>query len=107
MAIDTQTTLSAAMMVGLVGLNGKIVYDWLKVRKNGNGNGVPAECSKKHAEIDSHIAVTEGRLNNIDARLQKGDEKMSTIHGELSDMSGDIKVLLDRSMRRREGDERS
>jgi len=107
MAIDTPTALNAAMMGGLVLLNGKIVYDWLKIRKNGNGNGdgVPPECSRKHAIIDSHLAVTDSKLDTIDERLRKGDEKMSAIHGELNDMGRDIGVLLDRSDRRRESDE--
>jgi len=104
MAIDANTTAQALMLGGLVTLNGKIVYDWLRNRRNGT-NGAPPGCHEKHSQIDSRLAVIDEKIQQNADDLDRGNEKFAEIATTLTDMNKSIGILLDRADRRRSTDE--
>jgi len=71
--------LAGVTVFGVLTLNGKIVYDWLLNRRNGNGNGkyIASDlCIEKHKTIDN--------------RLNKGDARFETILTEMKNINQKI-----------------
>jgi len=104
MALDPNTPALLVIGAGVVSINCKIVWDWFKNRRNGT-NGLPPGCSARHSEIDGHLRVIDERIDANAKALAKGDKKFAHISEVLGDMDGNIKVLLDRSQRRRATDD--
>ncbi|MHC4106102.1 MAG: hypothetical protein ACYSR9_14260, partial [Planctomycetota bacterium] len=74
-------TLEKALLVcgaALVGLNGKIVFDWLKARKNGGIKLSATDCPM-HGQHHEDIAELKQCTRHLKSEVAVQDERTQTI----------------------------
>ena len=73
------------------GVGGRILFDWLK------GNRVPVSIPPEQAfdpgRCNAHQAVLE-KLEAHEKRLDKGENRFTKIQEDVTEIKGDIKLLL-------------
>jgi hypothetical protein len=103
-------TLEKALWLGaaaMVGLNGKIVFDWLRAKRNGRSGAtcpLHEQCQSEvsdlkrcTAHMKSELAVQDERTETILKRLDDGREDFRIMRGEISDIKVSLGELAGRA----------
>ena len=78
---------------GLVGLNGKIVYDWLKQRKTGQEKQYCPLHTPHHEDIEGLKRCTMVLKGDVSRHEVLLTERTTEIFKKLDESAGDIKEL--------------
>ena len=89
MQIEISTVVST-ITAAIIGLNGKIIWDWLKTRRNGNGK---ADLTKMEQDI-SFLKNIHNRYDDNGAPLWYFPRGIRESLEKLSEKSAETNILL-------------